>query len=324
MTAEDRIREVLAFLREMGDYVSGDFIAEKMGISRTAVWKYIHQMDELGYGLSKLKGKGYRLTSTPDRLYPWEIERYRTTAVLGTKIVYKDAVDSTNAYAFRLALGGEPEGTCVIAEEQTKGRGRLGRLWHSPAGRNLYMSVILRPAIHPSRVYPITFLSSLAVADTVAALTGESADLKWPNDVLLGGRKLCGTLLEISTEADMVRFVIVGIGLNVNLKEEEMSDDIRAKATSLLMATKKAYERVQVCGILLNTLEGYYSLLQREGEQAVCRLWEERARIKGKHLEINQMGERYSGIAEGVDRDGAVLLNMNGVVKRIVAGDVNF
>jgi BirA family biotin operon repressor/biotin-[acetyl-CoA-carboxylase] ligase len=324
MTTEERIKEVLAFLRETGDYVSGDYIADRIGISRTAVWKYIHQMDQLGYGLAKVKGKGYKLTSTPDRLYPWEIERYRTTTTLGTRIVYREEVDSTNALAFKLALGGEREGTCVIAEQQAKGKGRLGRQWYSPAARNLYMSVILRPPIHPSRVYPITFLSSLAVADTVAALTRETADLKWPNDVLMGGRKLCGTLLEISTEADMVRFVVVGIGLNINVKEEELNDEIRAKATSLLIATKKAYERVEVCGMLLNTLEGYYSLLRREGEVAVCRMWEERARIKGKFLEINQMGERYSGTAEGVDRDGAVLLNMNGTVKRIVAGDVNF
>lgn len=320
----DRIRQILTHLRNGKEHVSGDRIAAGMGISRTAVWKYVNSLETLGYKIAKLKGKGYRLTETPDRLYPWEIERHLKTETLGKQVIYEDVVDSTNNSAFGLALGGEPEGTCVIAETQKTGKGRLGREWFSPVMKNLYMSVILRPLIPPAQVYPITFLSCLAVDDALTTLTGIRPTLKWPNDVLIRGRKVCGTLLELSTEPDMVRFVIVGIGLNINMIESEMTEEIRTKATSLLMETQKPFERALVCGILLTSLEKYYRLFQKEGAEKICSVWEERADIKGKHLEITQLGESHRGVAEGIDRDGAMLLNIGGTVRKIIAGDVSF
>jgi BirA family biotin operon repressor/biotin-[acetyl-CoA-carboxylase] ligase len=320
----DKIGEVLVFLRESRDYVSGDFIAARLRVSRTAVWKYINHLERLGYLFQKSKGKGYRLTGTPDKLYAWEIERHLRTDMTGRKVIHRENIDSTNTLAFKLALSGEPEGTCVIAESQGAGKGRLGRKWFSPAGKNLYISVILRPGIHPSSVYPITFLSSLAVYDTIGELSGIRPSLKWPNDVLINGKKVCGTLIELSTEADMVRFVVVGIGLNVNIQHGEIDEEIQNKATSLSIETKKVYERALVCGILLNHLERHYRYFRQHGAQGTCKVWEERAAIKGKTLEINQMGESYKGIVEGIDHDGALLLNMDGDVKKIIAGDVNF
>lgn len=320
----DRIRQILTYLGDGGEYVSGDHIAAGLGISRTAVWKHVKSLEALGYKIAKLKGKGYRLTESPDRLYPWEIERYLTTEILGKRVVYEDVVDSTNTFAFDLALRGEPEGTCVIAETQRSGKGRLGREWFSPVRKNLYMSVILRPSIAPAHVYPITFLSCLAVDEALTTLTGIRPTLKWPNDVLIGRKKVCGTLLELSTEPDMVRFVIVGIGLNINMTESEMNEEIRAKATSLLIETRKRFERAQVCGILLTNLEKYYRLFQREGAERICSVWEERADIKGKFLEITQFGESYKGFSEGIDRDGAMLLNVGGSIQKIIAGDVSF
>ena len=319
----DRIKELLEFLRDKNDFVSGDYIAREMGISRTAIWKYMNQLDEMGYALEKVKGRGYKLMGTPDRLFPWEVDRHLATTVVGRKVVYKESVDSTNLFAFRLALAGEAEGTAVIAESQTMGKGRLGRVWFSPTGRNLCLSVILRPRVHPSRIYPITFLSSLAVYDTVRSL-GAEPTLKWPNDVLIEGKKVCGTLLELSTEAEMVKFVVVGIGLNINMKRAEMADEIRHKATSLSLATKKIYERSAVCGMLLSNLERYYDVFRVRGESEICRLWEERAAIRGKFLEIVQMGESHRGVCEGVDKDGAMLLDEGGTVTKIIAGDVSF
>jgi len=320
----DKLGEVLMFLRESRDYVSGDFIAARLHVSRTAVWKYINHLERLGYVFQKSKGKGYCITGTPDKLYAWEIDRHLRTDVTGRKIIHRENVDSTNLFAFKLALSGEPEGTCVIAESQGTGKGRLGRKWFSPAGKNLYISVILRPDIHPSSVYPITFLSSLAVYDTIGELSGIGPSLKWPNDVLINGKKVCGTLIELSTEADMVRFVVVGIGFNINMQYGEIDEDIQKKATSLSIETKKVYERALVCGILLNHLEKYYRYFRQHGAQGTCGVWEDRAAIKGKTLEINQMGESYKGIVEGIDRDGAMLLNVDGEVKKIIAGDVNF
>lgn len=320
----DNLGEVLKKLRDAEGFISGDHIAGKLGVSRTAVWKYMNQLERHGYDIDKSKGKGYRLVSTPDRLYAWEIDRYRASATIGSKIIHRDSLDSTNSFAFAQAMGGEPEGTCVVAESQNKGRGRLGRKWSSPEGRNIYLSVILRPAVHPSVVYPITFLSSLAVSDTIAQLTGLKPTLKWPNDVLVGARKISGTLIELSTEADMVRFVVIGIGLNVNMEMKDMDREIKAKATSFLVETKKTYERSRVCGILLSNLEQYYGVFKNDGPRAICDIWEQKAKIRGKYLEINQMGEVYAGLAQGIDRDGAILLDINGTTKKILAGDVNF
>ena len=186
------------------------------------------------------------------------------------------------------------------------------------------MSVVLRPNIHPSRVYPVTFLSSLAVSDTITHITGLSPTLKWPNDVLIDTRKVCGTLLEISTEADIIRFVVVGIGLNINMNTQEIDESIKNKATSMYIETNKTYERAYVCGVLLSNLGKYYSIFLEKGEHEICSIWEKRAQIKGRHIEINQMGDTFEGISEGIDASGAMLLNVGGTVKKIIAGDVSF
>jgi BirA family biotin operon repressor/biotin-[acetyl-CoA-carboxylase] ligase len=276
----------------------------------------------MGYAVDTLKGKGYRLMAAPDRLYPWEIDQYLHTQFVGRNIRYEESIDSTNALAYRLALADTREGACVVAETQNAGKGRLQREWFSPYATNIYLSVILRPGIHPSSVYPITFLSSLAVHDTLLQLDLKPA-LKWPNDVLVDGKKICGTLLELSTEADLVRFVIVGIGFNVNMRRDQMPDELRSKATSLALETKIIYERARVCGMILNNLETYYDLLRKDGPANLVRTWEEKAEIRGRYLEVAQQGEVFKGIAQGVGDDGALLLSDHGKVHRIIAGDVS-
>ncbi len=317
----NRTREVLGFLRQSPAFVSGDYMAAQLDVTRTAVWKCLRQLEQLGYVFQKLKGRGYRLDVVPDRLYPWEIEQHLASSYMGRSIVYKESIDSTNAVAFKLALDDAGEGTCVVAETQTAGKGRLQRKWHSPYAKNVYMSVVLRPTLHPSRVYPLTFISSLAVYDVLVDL-GVTPRLKWPNDVLVGTKKICGTLIELSTEADSVRFVIVGIGLNVNMKKAEMHPEIKDKATSLFMETKNSFERARICGMLLGTLERYYEILKTDGVDEICRLWEERAQTKGTYMEITQMNNVYTGISRGIDRDGAILLEEDGRITRVIAGDV--
>jgi BirA family transcriptional regulator, biotin operon repressor / biotin---[acetyl-CoA-carboxylase] ligase len=275
----------------------------------------------MGYGFDKQKGKGYRLDRVPDKLYPWEVEQSLRTGFIGRELVYHDTIDSTNAQAFKLALAGCTEGTAVIAEAQSAGRGRLRRRWHSPHEKNIYLSVVLRPPLHPSQVFPITFISSLAVCDTLEEL-GLKPALKWPNDVLVNGKKICGTLIELSTEADLIRFVVIGIGLNVNMDKTDMSDDILGTATSLLIEMRNHFARARICGILLNNLEKYYNIVVQEGMQEICKRWEERSQIKGRYMEITQMDTVYRGTAEGIDRDGAILLNDNGRTIRVIAGDV--
>lgn len=317
----NRTGEILRFFTDSSSYVSGEAIASHLGISRTAVWKQLKQLEQMGYVFEQRTGSGYLLKEKPDRLYPWEIAQHLQAGRLGKRIDYAETVDSTNSAAFRLALSGAEEGTCVVAEEQNAGKGRLQRQWHSPFGKNLYLSVILRPEIHPSKVYPLTFISSLAVYDTLTAL-GLAPRLKWPNDVLVGTRKICGTLIELSSEPDRVRFVVIGIGLNINLKEEEMDKEIRGVATSLLIETKNRFERAAVCGILLGNLDRYYGISRTQGMSGICRLWEERAGVKGTYMEIRQFDSLYKGISEGIDEDGAILLRNGDSVIRVIAGDV--
>ncbi len=310
-------------MREGSGYVSGDLMASRLSISRTAVWKCVQQLGRMGYVVEKLKGKGYRLGGAPDRLYPWEVERYLETRFVGREIVYKDSVDSTNGVAFDLALAGCREGTCVIAETQDAGRGRLRRVWRSPHGKNIYASSVLRPALHPSEVSPLAFLSCLAAFDTLRSM-GLAPTLKWPNDVLVNGRKVCGTLIELSVEPDTVRFVVVGIGLNVNMGEDDMDEEIRGKATSFFLETGNCFERARVCGMLLNNLEKYFEVVKGRGVDEICRLWEERANVRGVPMEIVQMDRVYRGVSEGIGRDGAMLLREeNGMMTRVIAGDVN-
>lgn len=320
----DRINEILEFVRDKNDFVSGEFISRELKISRTAIWKYMNQIEQKGYVVDKLKGKGYRLISSPDKIYPWEIKRHLKTEKFGHKIIYFDSVDSTNSVAFKMALEGKPEGTCVVAEGQSHGKGRLNRVWHSPPGKNICISIILKPAVHPTQVYPLTFISSLAVQETIETMTERKATLKWPNDVMMGGKKVSGTLIELSMEADLVRFVVIGLGLNINMKLQDLDRDIEDKATSLAMETNKSHDRSAVGASFLNCLERYYALFMEKGSQEVCSLWEKRAGIKGTYLEVNQMGESFKGISDGIDATGAMLLNINGSVKRIIAGDVIF
>jgi BirA family biotin operon repressor/biotin-[acetyl-CoA-carboxylase] ligase len=317
----NRFGDILGFFADRSGFVSGASIASGLGISRTAVWKNLKQLEQIGYTFDQRRGLGYRLKEAPDKLYPWEIARRLKSGNLGRKILYMDSVDSTNAEAFKLAISGEEEGACVVAESQDSGRGRLQRQWHSPYGRNLYLSIILRPDIHPSKVYPLTFISSLAAYDTLSA-SGVEPRLKWPNDVLIGSRKICGTLIELSTEADRVRFVVVGVGLNINMEAGEMDSTIRDTATSLFIETKNRFERAAVCGMLLTNLEKYYETSRRQGMDEVCRLWEERAKTKGAYMEVRHFDRIYRGISQGIDGDGALLLRDNDVVTRVIAGDV--
>jgi BirA family biotin operon repressor/biotin-[acetyl-CoA-carboxylase] ligase len=263
------------------------------------------------------------MNSEGDRLDPFNIERHLATRTIGRNIVYRDSIDSTNRLAFDLAAAGCAEGTCVIAETQTCGRGRLQRRWHSPYGKNIYLSCVLRPSLPAIEVSPIAFVSCLAVFDAVRS-AGVEPRLKWPNDVLtLDGKKLCGTLIELSTKGPAVHFVVVGIGLNVNMGREEMDAEIADTATSLFIETRKCFERAAVCGILLNGLEKYYEIASGAGVGEICRIWEERAKVRGTYMEIRQTDRIYRGVSEGLAADGALLLSENGTVTRVIAGDVS-
>jgi len=225
--------QLLLYLKERkGDWVSGEALSNKIAVSRSAVWKHICKLREEGYVIESSPKKGYLLRKAPDLLFPNEIREGLDTKVFGKRdIVYFTETDSTNTRAKDLAARGAPEGTLVISERQTKGRGRKGRSWFSPSQGGIYTSLILRPSISPSEAPKITLLSAVVVAETLRSLTGLSAIIKWPNDILINGKKIAGILTEMSTEMDAIDYIVVGLGLNVNTPD--FPDDIREKATSI-------------------------------------------------------------------------------------------
>jgi BirA family biotin operon repressor/biotin-[acetyl-CoA-carboxylase] ligase len=318
--------QILKLLREHAPgFVSGEEMSRQLGGTRTAIWKRVATLRHSGYTIEASRRLGYRLLQTPDLLSPAEIRPFLKTKWIGKTIHYFETVDSTNAQAYQLALRGAREGEIVVAESQKKGRGRLGRHWFSPAFRNLYLSVILRPKIPPHQASLITLMAAVATAEAIEKTSGLHPMMKWHNDLLMEGRKLAGLLNEIHSETDRVHFVILGIGVNLNTDEKTFSQEIREFATSLKRETGKTVSRKVFLQHLLQALEKWYDDFNRQGGLPILQAWRTWAQIEGKQVRITSFGEQLSGRAVDVDSDGALILETaHGQRKRIVAGDVEY
>jgi len=311
---------LLAALEGQG-WQSGVAIAERLGVSRAAVWKRIERLRERGYGIEAAAGRGYRLVRSSDRLLPDELRRHLGPALRDREIVHRDSIDSTNRLAAELARAGAAAGTVVIAEQQTAGRGRLGRSWVSPARVNLYCSVVLRPAIPPLEVPRLTLVAGIAVAEAIRATVPLAAQIKWPNDVLLDGRKVAGVLTELEAEADRVRFVIVGIGVNLNAAQTDFPPELQRKATSLGLASGAPVDRAAFTGRLLTALDATYETFLRGGFAALRHRYEELHCLVGRAVTVDGKPP-LSGTVRGIDDAGALLVESAGAVQRVVAGEV--
>jgi BirA family biotin operon repressor/biotin-[acetyl-CoA-carboxylase] ligase len=244
---------------------------------------------------------------------------------MGRTIHHFQTIDSTNSKAYQLALQGAEEGEVVIAESQDKGRGRLGRPWVSPPFLNLYLSVILRPRLPPRQASLLTLMAAVATADAVREITGLRPLIKWPNDILLGGRKVAGLLNELHSGTDRVHFAILGIGVNLNMDGKSLSKEIRKVATSLKKELGRPVSRTAFLGVLLQKLEAWYEILLKEGAAPVLEAWRDRARIKGRPVRVASSGETLTGLAVDIDTDGNLIMKTeDGHQKRIVAGDVEY
>ena len=318
--------EILQLLRESPSaFLSGEEISHRLKVSRTAVWKRINHLRNLGYEVEASTRSGYRLIQSPDLLTPLEIKPILGTNWVGKKIHHFHSLDSTNSKAYQLALNGAEEGEVVIAESQEKGRGRLGRHWFSPPFLNLYLSVILRPKISPHQAPLITLMAAVATADAIQKFSGLFPLIKWPNDILLRDRKVAGLLNEIHSEMDRIHFVILGIGANLNMDEKMFPKEIRAAATSLKIEMGRPILRKVFLQFLLLELERWYTIFLREGSTVLLKAWRDRAHIKGRRVKVTSFGEAIVGTAIDVDSDGALILETtNGKRKRIVAGDVEY
>lgn len=305
-------------------YVSGERLSEALGVSRNAIWKQIRQLRQLGYRIEAIPSRGYQLQSTPDLPLAEELHIGLNTRVIGRELRYLTETDSTNRQAYALGESGAAEGLVVIADRQTAGKGRLGRSWESPPAVNLYLSVLLRPPLPPHAAPQLTFVSTVAVSRAIAAVSGLRPVHKWPNDVLIDGCKVAGLLNEMSAESDRIRFVVLGIGVNLNMTAEQFPADLRMPATSLLLAGGSPVSRAAFARELLQQLDALYAEYLNRGLGPILEEWESRCEMIGRQVVVDEAGSGLArGRASGVDRDGALLLTMaDGSTTRILAGDV--
>ena len=317
--------QLLIHLKEgKGTWVSGEFLGGKMAISRSAIWKHISALKDDGYVIESSRKKGYLLRRTTDSLNPNEIQYGLNTEIFGKRdIFYFRDTDSTNVRAEDSANEGAPEGAIVVAETQSLGRGRRGRSWFSPPGDGIYVSIILRPRLSPNEAPKLTLMASVAAAETLLSLTPTSVNIKWPNDILIGGRKVAGILTEISADMDRIHYVIVGLGVNVNIPAESFPPEIRDSATSIFMETGRGYSRIRILQSYLESFEAHYETFNTEGFEPVMNRWRQLTDVMGKRITVDLINRTYTGVVLDVDDDGFLILQDNkGALMKIVSGDV--
>ncbi|OPY30068.1 MAG: putative biotin ligase [Methanocella sp. PtaU1.Bin125] len=306
--------EVLQVLREKGDYVSGEQIAGLLGVSRAAVWKQVQTLMREGYQIESHPHRGYRLIAVPDRLYASEVRYGLQTKLIGRRVVHLNTTGSTNTVARQMAEEGVEEGTVVIAETQTRGKGRLGRKWITKPG-GVWMSVILKPDIGPAHAAGITLLAAVSVTKALRE-AGAEAVIKWPNDVLVSDKKICGILTEMSAETDAVSFIVLGIGVNVN------NDPPLETATSLKAELGHEVNRVKFVQSLLESLEEDYLTFKERGFEPILWSWRRYSDTLGRPVEVTYQDETIQGIAQDVSASGALIVQLkDGGTRKIVSGD---
>jgi len=307
MKVNETKKQILKALRDYGDYISGEILSEQLGISRVSIWKHVRSLKEDGYVI-EASARGYRLVSSPDLMLPYEFPG------LEERIHYFPEIGSTMDVAIKLARKGAREGTIVIAEAQAHGRGRLSREWLSPKG-GIYFTLILRPRISPAYAPRINLMASVAVATTIKKLFGLNAELKWPNDVLIEGRKVCGILAEMDAEMDVVNFVNVGIGINANTSVLQFAKT----ATSLKDVLGREISRKEFLSVLFREMEQQQALLM---EADLIKEWKELSGTLNKYVMILSPGEVIVGRAIDIDATGALIVKeRNGSLKKALAGD---
>ncbi|MBI3876985.1 MAG: biotin--[acetyl-CoA-carboxylase] ligase [Verrucomicrobia bacterium] len=317
--------QILSALRSAGESsVCGADLSQRLGISRAAIWARIEELRRLGYDIVASPHQGYRLISTPDVLHADDlVSRLGSGHVVGRDIRVFQETNSTNDVAEKLARDGAAEGVVVFAESQTRGRGRLGRQWLSPAKKGLWFSILLRPDMRPQAATQLTVVTATALARAIRKQTGLQPEIKWPNDILLRGKKTAGILTELSAELDHVKYVIIGIGVDVNVTTADFPPELRKCATSLRIESGQPVSRAELATAILRELDADYARLRAGEFEAVANEWEEGCTTIGRNVSIHIGDRRVQGRAESLDADGALLLRTQfGHLERIIGGDV--
>ncbi len=312
--------EILLRLREKDGYLSGEELSGALDVSRTAIWKAVKALRDSGYEIESATNRGYRLTASPDILIPEEIKSGLETGKLAKSVFCYDTVDSTNEEAKRQALNGAPSGSLFAAEQQTKGKGRLGRSWASPVGNGLWFSLLLRSNLIPARITDVTLLAGLAVCRAIRKSTGCTAMIKWPNDIVIGSKKVCGILTEMAAEMDRVDYVVVGIGINVNV--EIFPEELTIKATSLRLETGEKVHRV---GLLQEILREFDGLLCNQGYpgEEFLKEYKELCVSLNHRVGFNRDNRLFSGIAVDISPTGELIVQCDdGAIFPVSSGEV--
>jgi BirA family transcriptional regulator, biotin operon repressor / biotin---[acetyl-CoA-carboxylase] ligase len=303
--------------------VPGPKLASEAGVTRSTVWRWIERLRALGVDIKGHERRGYQLAQLPDILAPSLVRQHVPPhQAMGRKVIHYFRARSTNDLALSLDQREAPHGTVILAEEQTAGRGRMGRRWHSEKGSGIYSSVILRPPFAPSAAPILTLMAGLAARGAVLAATGLRADIRWPNDLLIGGKKVSGILTEMNAELDRLHKVVLGIGINVN--HQRMPEDLKDIASSLAIEGGQRYSRLEVLGALLRELERYYRMLLEGGNRVIAAQWSAvSSYAKGRRLRIRRGNDEFTAITAGLDQSGALQVRReDGREELLVAGEV--
>ena len=314
--------ELLTLLRETDGYVSGQALCDRFSVSRTAIWKAVNQLKKEGYEIEAVQNKGYRLISVPDILSVNELQSRRKTSWVGKDIFYYGVTDSTNTQAKRLAEEGYGHGTLVVAEQQEAGRGRRGRSWQSPAKESIYMTLLLKPEINPNNASMLTLVTALAVSKAITSVAGRPAGIKWPNDIVMNGKKVCGILTEMSAQVDYVNYIVIGIGINVHT--ESFPEELSQMATSLYLETKERYHRAELMEAVWEAFENYYDIyLQTEDLHNLVKEYNSHLVNMHQRVRVLDPKDPFEGKAMGITPKGELMVDTWESRKLVSSGEVS-
>ena len=314
--------EILTILKDTDGYVSGQELCERFGVSRTAVWKAMNQLKKEGYEIESVQNKGYHLVKTPDILSKNELVSIRKTKWVGTEICYFDVTDSTNTQAKSLGEGDAPNGTLVVAGKQESGRGRRGRSFESPAGTGIFMTLLLRPEIEPQNASMLTLVSALAVAKGIEHMVDLPVQIKWPNDIVINGKKVCGILTEMSAQMDYVNYIVIGIGINVG--NEEFPEEIKDVATSIYLESGKHVNRAMLIEKIWEEFEDYYELYEKTQDlSSLVKEYDSYLVNRGQKVRVLDSKDPYEGKAMGITDRGELIVDTWEARRLVSAGEVS-
>jgi len=310
--------------KHSNDYISGEKLSQALDISRSAVWKHMNELKIDGYTIEGVPRVGYRIIQTPDKVSRNTITWGLETKWLAKNTIHKITAETTQKIAHQEARAGAPHGTVVIANEQTAGKGRMGRTWHSAKDKGVWMSILLRPKIVPQQATLLTLLTATVLADVLSNVTNENVTIKWPNDILIDGKKVAGILTEMQAEQDQIQYIIIGIGLNVNQTVNEIPPELKHIATSLQVETNRSLDINVSIQQILHTFEKSYTTFMQDGFTPIKHKWERYGYQIGRTIRVNTAKQSYEAVFSGIAENGALLDLLDNNLEKLYSAEIDW